>query len=148
MNERESKSDSVLSDSLWPCGLYSPWNSPGKNTGVDNHSLLQGNFPTQGLNPNLPHCRWILSQLSHQVKPKDTGVGCQSLLQEICPNQELNWVSCIAGGFFTSWAIMEAQAINSRLQIDTLIFYRTCKITFVCMLSHLIMSDSLLPRGL
>ena len=40
--------------------------SPGKNTGVFCHALLQGNFPTQGLNPGLPHCRQILYCLSHQ----------------------------------------------------------------------------------
>ena len=34
--------------------------SPGKNTGVGYHVLLQGIFPTQRLNPCLPHCRWIL----------------------------------------------------------------------------------------
>ena len=53
---------SVVSDSLWPNGLYSPWNSPGQNTGVGSRSLLQGIFPTQGLNPGLPHCSWILYQ--------------------------------------------------------------------------------------
>ena len=41
-------------------------NSPGNNTGVGCHALLQGIFPTQGLNPGLSHCRWILYQLSHQ----------------------------------------------------------------------------------
>ena len=40
--------------------------SPGKNTGVGCHALLQGIFPTQGLNPGLPHCRQILYRLSHQ----------------------------------------------------------------------------------
>ena len=39
-----------MSDSLRPHGLYSPWNSPGQNTGVGNPSLLQEIFPTQGLN--------------------------------------------------------------------------------------------------
>ena len=34
--------------------------SPGKNTGVGCHALLQGIFPTQGSNPGLPHFRWIL----------------------------------------------------------------------------------------
>ena len=43
-----SESHSVVSNSLWPHGLYSPWNSPGQNTGVGSHSLLQGIFPTQG----------------------------------------------------------------------------------------------------
>ena len=61
----ESESRSVLSDSLRPHGLYSPWNSPGQHTGVGSCSLLQGVFPIQGSNPGLLHCRWILYQLSH-----------------------------------------------------------------------------------
>ena len=40
--------------------------SPGKNTGVGCHALLQGIFPTQGSNPGIPHCRQILYHLSHQ----------------------------------------------------------------------------------
>ena len=40
-----SESCSVMSDSLRPHGLYSPWNSPGQNTGVGSCSLLQGIFP-------------------------------------------------------------------------------------------------------
>ena len=44
-----SESRSVASDFLWPRGLYSPWNSPGQNTGVGSLFLLQGIFPTQGL---------------------------------------------------------------------------------------------------
>ena len=49
--------------------LCNPWNSPGQNTGVGSCSLLQGIFPTQGLNPGLPHCRQILYQLSHKGSP-------------------------------------------------------------------------------
>ena len=60
----ESESRSVVSDSLRSYGLYSPWNSPGQNTGVGSLSLLQGIFPTQGSNPGLPHCRQSLYQLS------------------------------------------------------------------------------------
>ena len=56
----ESESHSVMSNSLWPHGLYSSWNSPGQNTGVGSLSLFQGIFPTQGSNPGLPHCRQIL----------------------------------------------------------------------------------------
>ena len=55
-----------MSDSLQPHGLYSPWNSPGHNTGVGNLSLLQGVFPTQRSNLGLLHCRRILNQLSHK----------------------------------------------------------------------------------
>ena len=65
----ESESHSVMCDSLWLHGLYSPWNSPGQNTGVGTLSLLQGIFPTQGSNPGLPHCRWILYQLRHKGSP-------------------------------------------------------------------------------
>ena len=54
---------------LQPHELYSPWNSPGQNTGVCRLSLLQGIFPTQGLNPGVPHCRQILYQMSHQGNP-------------------------------------------------------------------------------
>ena len=48
------------------CPTLRPWNSPGQSTGVGSRSLLQGIFPTQGSNPGLLHCRWILYQLSHR----------------------------------------------------------------------------------
>ena len=60
----ESESHSVVSNSLWPHALHSPWNSPGQNTGVGSLSLLQGIFPTQGSNPGPQHCKQILYQLS------------------------------------------------------------------------------------
>ena len=93
----ESESCSVVSDSLWPHGLYSPWNSPGQNTGVGSLSLLQGIFPTQGSNPGLLHCRWILYQLSHELWcwrrllrfPWTAGRSNQSVLKEISPEYSL-----------------------------------------------------------
>ena len=54
----------------WPTRLFHPWNSPGKNTGVGCHSLLQGIFRTQGLNSGLLHFKRILYHLSHQESPK------------------------------------------------------------------------------
>ena len=51
--------------------LLCPWNSPGKNSGVGSHSLLQGIFPTWGLNPSLLHCKQILYHLSHQRNPRE-----------------------------------------------------------------------------
>ena len=59
-------SHSVVSDSLWPHGLWPdrllcPWKFPAKNTWVDSHFLLQGIFPTQDSNLGLPHCRQTLS---------------------------------------------------------------------------------------
>ena len=54
------------------------------------HSLLQGIFPTQGSNPGLPHCRWILYCLSHQGSPRKL-LGSLSLLQGIFLTQGSNW---------------------------------------------------------
>ena len=61
----------ALSDSLWPHGPYSPWNSPGQNTGRWPFPS-QGIFLTQESNPGLPHCRWILYQLNHKGSPDNT----------------------------------------------------------------------------
>ena len=66
-----------LCATLWTVAhrLLCPWYSPGKNTGVGCHALLQGIFPTQGSNPPLPnlqHCRRILYQLSHLRSPSIT----------------------------------------------------------------------------
>ena len=70
VSEWVSESRSVVSDSLWPHGLHSPWNSPGQNTEVGSLSLVQGIFLTQGSNPGFPHCRQILYQLSHKGSPR------------------------------------------------------------------------------
>ena len=64
----ESESRSVVSDSLRSRGLYSPWNFPGQNTGVSSRFILQGMFPTQGLNPGVLHCRQILYQQELEVR--------------------------------------------------------------------------------
>ena len=66
LHESERESRSVMSDSLRPHELYSPWNSPGQNTGVSSLSHLQRIFLTQESNQGLLHCRWILYQLSCQ----------------------------------------------------------------------------------
>ena len=100
----ESESRSVVSDSLWPHGLYSPWNSPGQNTGVGSLSLLQGIFPTQESNPGLPPCRRILYQLSHKRIPRILEWVASPFSSGF--SQLRNWtgVSCITGRFFTNWA--------------------------------------------
>ena len=89
-----------------PPGSSVHGDSPGKNTGVDCHALLQGIFPTQGLNPGLPHCGRFFtvccccqgaSVVPNSMRPqrwqptrllcpwdspgKNTGVGCHFLLQ-------------------------------------------------------------------
>ena len=57
-------SNSLQTHGLWPARLPCPWNSPGKNAGVGNHSFLQDIFLTQGSNPSLLHCRQTLSTKS------------------------------------------------------------------------------------
>ena len=83
----ESENHSVVSSSMGPHGLYSPWNSPSQNTGVGSLSLLQGIFPIQGSNP----CLLDSLPAEPQGKPKNTAVGSLSLLQRIFPAQESNW---------------------------------------------------------
>ena len=108
---RVCESHSVVSDFMWPRRLYSSWNSPGQNTGMDSLSLLQGIFPTHGSNPGLLHCRWILYQLSHKGSP--------GILEWVAypfssgSSWPKNWtrVSCIAGRFFTNWAIREPSIV-------------------------------------
>ena len=122
----ESESCSVVSDSLRPYGLYSPWNSPGQNTGVGSCSLLQGIFPTQISNPGLPHCRWILYQLSHKGSPRILEwVGYPFSSGSSWPR---NWtrVSCIAGGFFANWAMREAPCLLFILQTWEYSFPQFC----------------------
>jgi len=65
----ESESCSVVSDLCDPMDCI-VLNSPGQDTGVSSLSLFQVIFPTQVLNPGLPHCRQILFQLSHQRIPR------------------------------------------------------------------------------
>ena len=107
ISESESKSLSVMSDSLWPHRLYNPWNSPGQNTGVGRLYLLQGIFPTRD-QIQVSHIAgrfftsWATAAKSlqscltlwdpHRRQPtrlphpwdspdKNTGVGCHFLLQ-------------------------------------------------------------------
>ena len=78
-----------------------------QNTGVSCHGLLQGIFPTQGLNPGLLHCRWILYQLSYQGSPRILEWVCYLFSRGSSRPRNQTGVSCIIGGFLTSWAIRE-----------------------------------------
>ena len=95
-----SESRSVVSNSLWPHGLYRPWNSPAQNTRMDILSLLQGIFPTQGMNPGLPHCRQIPYQLSHRGSPYWIKMSPQS--NDQCPYKKRGHIETHPG-MKTSW---------------------------------------------
>ena len=95
-----------MSDSLRPHGLYSPWDSPGQNIAVGSRS--QGVFPTQGSIPGLPQCRWILYHLSHQGNLRILEWVVYPFSRGSFQPRSWTGISCIAGGFFTSWATREA----------------------------------------
>ena len=81
--------------------LLRPWDSPGKNTGVGCHFLLQEIFPTQGSNPGLPHCGQTLYHLSHQGS---------SLMDSVNVNWMNGWVSKCSQGFCSdpsSWVLQK-----------------------------------------
>ena len=120
------KSRSVVSDSLWPHGLHSPWNSPGQNSRVGSLSLLKGIFPTQGSNPGLLHCRWILYQLSHKESPPTFFFStpwtraCQApLSMEFSRQEYCSGLPCLSPGDLPDSGIEPG---SPALQADSLLF--------------------------
>ena len=88
--------------------------SPGQNTGVGSLSLLQKIFPTQILNPGLPHCGQILYELNHQESPRILEWVAHPFPSGSSWPRNRTGVPCIAGRFFfffflASWAAREAQ---------------------------------------
>ena len=96
--------------------FVTPWNSmefSSQNTRACSFSLLQGIFPTQGLNPGLPHCRWILYQLSHQGGPRILEWVAYPFSSGSSRPRTRTGVSWITDGFFTNWALREAKGNKS-----------------------------------
>ena len=98
-----------MSNSLQLHVLYSPWNSPGQNTGVGSLFLLQGIFPTQGSNPGVPHCRWILYQLSHK------GTQIQPMNKSLILNSN-NPVVMLPGILSSTWNLIKSSRTPGRCQ--------------------------------
>ena len=88
--ESESGSHSVVSDSLRPHRLYSPWNSPDQNTGVGSLSLLQGIFPTQGDGTQVSliasgfSTSWAIREDSHWAVESNSSSLESDLALDIC----------------------------------------------------------------
>ena len=93
-------------------GRYSPWSSPGQNTGGGSYSLLQRIFPTQESNLSLLHYRQSLYCLSHQESPRILEWVADSFSSGSSQPRDQTGVSCIAGRFFTSWTTWEAPDIG------------------------------------
>ena len=111
VSEWVSQSTSVVSDSLRPYRLYSPWHSPGQNTGLGSLSLLHGIFSTQESNPGLPHCRQIFYQLSRKGSPRILEWVAYPFSSGSSQSRNRTGVSHIEGRFFTNWAIRESLKI-------------------------------------
>ena len=125
---------SVVSYSLRSYGLYSPWNSPGHNTGVGSLSLLQGSSQPRDQKQVLSHCRRILYQLSHQGSLKILEwEACSSSSRSSWPRNRTG-VSCIAGGFFTNWALYFFCIVAARIYI---LPYTNTQILSVKVIDHL-----------
>ena len=104
------------------CGLPGSFvhgDSPGKNTGVGCHALLQGIFPTQGSNAGLPHCGKILYCLSHQESPWILEWVAYPFSRGSSLARNRTGISWIAVRFFTSWATREAYDMYKGSKIDT-----------------------------
>ena len=105
--------------------FVTPWtiqgDSPGQNTGVGSLSLLQGIFLTQGSNPGIPHCGWILYQLSHKGRPRILEWVAYPFSSRYSWPRNRTGVSCVAGRFFTNWAIREAPMLVKRIPISSCI---------------------------
>ena len=115
----------VVSDSLRPHGLYSPWNSPSQNTGVGRLSLPSpGDLPNPGIEPRSPALQADSLPAEPQGEPKNTGGGVvYPFSRGSSQPRNQTRVSCIAGGFFTNWAIREAQAVWYKQGFELLSFF-------------------------
>ena len=121
MEQNESESHSVLSD-------YSPWDSPGQNTGMCRLSLLWRIFPTQGWKPGLPHCRQILYHLSHRGSPRILERVAYPFSSGSYQPRNGTGVSCTAGRFFTNWAISEEiRKSRKSSYISSVHFWQRCE---------------------
>ena len=121
-----TQSGPALCDSVFS-GHGDSW---GKNTGVGCHAALQGIFLTQGLNPGLLHCRYILYHLSHQGSLRILEWGAYPFSIGTPQPRDQSRVFCFAGEFFTSWAIQKAH-LGHTAQNNL-----NCMMTYVTLLSH------------
>ena len=112
----QTESLSVCLTLCYPMGCSlpdsSPWNSPGENTGVSSHFLLQGIFPTQGVEPRSPTLQTDSFPSEPAGRPKNTGMRSLSFLRGSSWPRDRTCVFCTSGRFFTSWTTREGQRLG------------------------------------
>ena len=86
----------------------SPWTFPGQNTERVAFPFSRGIFPTQGLNPGLPHCRQIFLPVIHKESPRILEWVAYLFSRGSSQPRNRSSVVCIGGGFFTNWVMREA----------------------------------------
>ena len=100
-----------------PAKLLCPWSFPGKNTGEGCHFLLQGIFPTQGLNePASPALAEGFFTTEPPEKPKSTctlykNIQFSSLAQS-CPNLATPWIAACQASLSISWSSLKLTSIE------------------------------------
>ena len=92
---------------LQPTRLLCPWDSPGKNTGVGCHSLLQGIFPTQESNPGLLYCRQTQADALTSEPPGSPYPSYRHHLMD-CYSAFPNW-----------WLVCSDNTLNRQLQLHS-----------------------------
>ena len=107
-----------MSISLRPQGLYSPWDSPGQNTGVGSLIPSPGDLPNTGIEPRSPSLQADSLPAEPQGKPKNTGEGGLSLLQGIFPTQESNW-----GLLHCRWILYQLSYQGSPNSVQGFLFF-------------------------
>ena len=117
-----------MTDSLQPYGLYSSWYSPGQNTGVGSLFLLQGDLLNPGIKPRSPVLQADSLPAEPHGKPKNTGMGSLSLLQQIIQTRESNWSL-----LHRRWILYQLSYQGSPNQVGWRKFYKAILMYLFCL---------------
>ena len=109
--------------------LLCAWDSPGKNTGVGCHFLLQGSFATQEWNPGLLHCRWVLYQLSYKgscISPPLLTYALNSFSYDLSQTSSLS-IMCIRRSQ-SKWQLHSSIFLMPSINLGSILLHIPCLI--------------------